>query len=263
MSTVMGTTSESNVIDVDIYARGEPGVGIEDVKFYYATSSSCTVKPPDSSFVSEFIQPEQGEYLWIKIEFIRTNGEEPYKGYTVAYFSIDGADGKDGGYYTPSVTENGTLSWIPSDPSLPPLPTANIQGPKGAVKFIYVPTLPAQGIEYDAFYMIPARSPTENKIYDEYFYNPDISHWEKLGEDLDAYYNKTQIDNKFSEFVATDTAINSSVDGTTYYLTGVNGIGNKSFYQTSINYNKDVITGKTTAKVDDEIITTNLFYSIG
>ena len=42
-----------------------------------------------------------------------------------------GADGEDGGYYTPSVAQDGTLSWTPSDPAMPAVPSANIKGPKG------------------------------------------------------------------------------------------------------------------------------------
>lgn len=42
-----------------------------------------------------------------------------------------GTDGEDGGYYTPSVAQDGTLSWTPSDPAMPAVPSANIKGPKG------------------------------------------------------------------------------------------------------------------------------------
>ena len=42
-----------------------------------------------------------------------------------------GEAGADGGYYTPSVAQDGTLSWTPSDPAMPDVPSANIKGPKG------------------------------------------------------------------------------------------------------------------------------------
>lgn len=42
-----------------------------------------------------------------------------------------GADGEDGGYYTPSVTTAGLLSWTPSKSDMPAVPSANIKGPKG------------------------------------------------------------------------------------------------------------------------------------
>lgn len=43
----------------------------------------------------------------------------------------EGVPGKDGGYYTPSVAEDGTLSWEASKEGMPEVPTSNIQGPKG------------------------------------------------------------------------------------------------------------------------------------
>lgn len=44
----------------------------------------------------------------------------------------DGAPGEDGGYYTPSVTADGTLSWDGSKPDMPPVQSANIKGSPGA-----------------------------------------------------------------------------------------------------------------------------------
>ena len=42
-----------------------------------------------------------------------------------------GADGEDGGYYTPSVNDDGNLSWTPSKADMPTVQGANIKGPKG------------------------------------------------------------------------------------------------------------------------------------
>lgn len=42
-----------------------------------------------------------------------------------------GAPGADGGYYTPSVSSAGLLSWNPSAPSMPSVPSVNIKGPAG------------------------------------------------------------------------------------------------------------------------------------
>lgn len=42
-----------------------------------------------------------------------------------------GADGEDGGYYTPSVADDGTLTWTPSDESMPQIEPVNIKGPQG------------------------------------------------------------------------------------------------------------------------------------
>ena len=42
-----------------------------------------------------------------------------------------GAPGKDGGYYTPSVDDEGDLTWTASDPSMPGVAGTNIKGPQG------------------------------------------------------------------------------------------------------------------------------------
>lgn len=42
-----------------------------------------------------------------------------------------GGTGTDGGYYRPSVSESGELSWTPSQSGMPAVPSANVRGPKG------------------------------------------------------------------------------------------------------------------------------------
>ena len=42
-----------------------------------------------------------------------------------------GGSGTNGGYYVPSVSESGQLSWEASDPDMPPVPSADIMGPQG------------------------------------------------------------------------------------------------------------------------------------
>lgn len=43
----------------------------------------------------------------------------------------DGKDGEDGGYYKPSVSEDGTLSWTPSKSDMPSVGSSNIKGADG------------------------------------------------------------------------------------------------------------------------------------
>lgn len=43
-----------------------------------------------------------------------------------------GEDGEDGGYYTPSVSADGVLSWAASKSDMPTIPPANIKGPQGS-----------------------------------------------------------------------------------------------------------------------------------
>lgn len=258
MSTVMGTTSGSNVIDVEVYARGENGVGIASTVIEYQASTSSTTVPT-GTWSTELVAPEQGQYLWTRVTSTYTNGSSVVS-YSISYFSIDGIDG---GWYTPAVAANGDLSWTPSKEGLPSVQTVNIRGPQGemgSVKFHYVQSLPTEDIENDAFYVMNAVSPTQYKFYDEYFYIN--SHWEKVGEDLSTYYNSTQIDTLFKDFVAQLIKINNVSANTTYYMTGVEGTGNKALYKSKIGYYEDA-QGHGTGTVDGVQITTGLFYSIG
>lgn len=43
----------------------------------------------------------------------------------------DGADGEDGGYYVPSVSESGDLTWTPTKTDMPEVASVNIKGDKG------------------------------------------------------------------------------------------------------------------------------------
>ena len=43
-----------------------------------------------------------------------------------------GTPGEDGGYYAPSVSPDGELTWTASKPDMPSIPAANIKGPAGA-----------------------------------------------------------------------------------------------------------------------------------
>lgn len=163
--TVMGNVlSVEGQLDVDIYARGEDGRGIVSNSTTYQVSESGTVVPT-GSWVSEMPEVPQGSYLWIRL--IQTfNDDTTYTSYSVAYFSVDGA------VFIPEVHENGDISWS-NEKGLPNPETRNIRGPQGepgTVKFYIVEELPTKDIESDAFYIIPAVTPTEHKRYDMYYY---------------------------------------------------------------------------------------------
>lgn len=51
--------------------------------------------------------------------------------------------GEDGGYYTPSVTDDGLLSWAPSKEDMPAVEDVNIKGPPGAPGYT-----PVKGTDY-------------------------------------------------------------------------------------------------------------------
>lgn len=77
----------------------------------------------------------------LKYKLIRIENREYYKQLEQDYIwellppweqnGSNGSDGKDGGYYTPSVDASGNLTWTPSDPSMPSVSSSNIKGPKG------------------------------------------------------------------------------------------------------------------------------------
>ena len=45
--------------------------------------------------------------------------------------TVNGGAGTPGGYYIPNVSEDGVLSWTATEETMPPVPSANIAGPKG------------------------------------------------------------------------------------------------------------------------------------
>lgn len=260
-STVMGNMlSTDNQIDVDVYARGEDGRGIYSTTVEYQASNDPTAVPAGTwSTVIPTVQ--QGQYLWTRITYLY-NDDTSMVSYSLAYFAIDGIDGENGATFTPSVNENGNISWT-NDKGLPNPQTVNIKGPKGdmgSVKFIYVAQLPTTNIDESAFYVINAASPTATKHYDEYFYIN--SGWEKLGDDLTAFYNKTQIDSMFTNFVATKIMVTAISEDTTYNLTGTDGTGSSDLYRSGIAYTKASTAARGTGTIDGDPITTGLFYSI-
>ena len=54
-----------------------------------------------------------------------------YKDTGEPYSGGSGEAGQDGGYYAPSVDDDGNLTWTPSKADMPPVEGANIKGPKG------------------------------------------------------------------------------------------------------------------------------------
>lgn len=72
-----------------------------------------------------------------------------------------------------------------------------------------VDTLPTEGIDTNGTYLVPAESPNENNLYDEYAYINGA--WEIIGSavevDLSSYYTKTETDNKFCTRTAADNIV--------------------------------------------------------
>ena len=105
----------------------------------------------------------------------------------------------DGATFTPSVSDNGDLSWT-NDKGKENPPTVNIAGPPGApgaVKMQVVDTLPDVG-ETDTIYLLKKDTPGEQNLYDEYVYT-ETTGWEHIGDtsvDLTDYYTKEETDEK-------------------------------------------------------------------
>lgn len=260
-STVMGNMlSLDNQIDVDVYARGEDGRGIYDQVVEFQASNDPT-SVPSGTWSTTVPIVQQGQYLWTRITFL-FNDQTTMVSYSISYFAVDGIDGENGATFTPSVDSAGNISWT-NDKGLPNPTTVNIKGPKGdmgSVKFYYVNVLPTTNIDESAFYVMNAANPTQIKKYDEYFYIN--SGWEKIGDDLSAFYNKTQIDSMFTNFVATKITVTAISEDTTYYLTGTDGTGSADLYRSGFTYSKATGAARGVGEIDGEQITTGLFYSI-
>lgn len=107
----------------------------------------------------------------------------------------------DGATFTPSVNDNGDLSWT-NDKGKENPPTVNIKGAKGdpgAVKMQVVDTLPQIG-DTDTIYLLKKDTPGEQNLYDEYVYT-ETSGWEHIGDtsvDLTDYYTKEETDERLN-----------------------------------------------------------------
>ena len=113
-SVMRDITLDSNIIDVDIYARGR---GVVETTTQYALGDSATTQP--TSWSNDFPTLIQGKFLWIKNTSTYSDNTT-YDAYFYTYLS------KDGGYYTPSVSDAGLLHWTPSITELPDVTDVNI-----------------------------------------------------------------------------------------------------------------------------------------
>ena len=138
MASVMGTTSASNVIDVDVYARGEDGVGIRKTELYFQLSDNGSTIPT-GTWLDTLPTPEQGKYLWVKTVFTYTNDSRK-ESYNVSYYAIDGEKGDTGDYYYPrfehTTSGNQVILWFDKNgiPGESSIEGGNVIGPAGAVK---------------------------------------------------------------------------------------------------------------------------------
>ena len=84
--------------------------------------------PGESGVLVSKIEPQDPEVkVWIKPD----GTEEEAGGSSGGGTGVPGNDGEDGGYYVPSVSEAGELSWQASKTDMPAVPAANVRGPAG------------------------------------------------------------------------------------------------------------------------------------
>ena len=87
MSTVMGNPT-NNKLDINVYAKGDPGVGIESTTIEFQVGVSPTIVPT-GTWSTSIVAPDPGEYLWTRTTFIYTNGITKIS-YNVSFFPNNG-----------------------------------------------------------------------------------------------------------------------------------------------------------------------------
>ena len=77
---------------------------------------------PDGGSDGQVLTKQGGKAVW---------ADPPAGGGGSGTPGAPGEPGEDGGYYIPHVSDNGDLSWTPSNPDMPVVPEANIKGKDG------------------------------------------------------------------------------------------------------------------------------------
>lgn len=117
--------------------KGDTGAGLS-ILGYYATEAALQAAVPSPTASSVYGVGSCAPYdiyVWdaINSEWKNNGAIQGAKGDTGAAGpqGPQGEAGEDGGYYTPSVSSNGNLTWTASKSGMPDAPAINIRGPKG------------------------------------------------------------------------------------------------------------------------------------
>ena len=180
-----------------------------------------------------------------------------------------------GGYYTPSVSDDGELTWQGSLPEMPAIPGANIKGPKGdkgdpglgvptpatsgAEK---VPTVNAAGTGYE---LTGPYAPLSAAIIETVKGNPAVCNdgvaWGFQG--LKVYGKSTQVVSTGAQLLPNEQIEEKTVNGVTFSLVG-NGAyhvyGTATADATAFSFEKvfDLLPGTYTMSVNPEIDTSKM-----
>ena len=101
--------------------------------------------------------------------------------------------GDDGGYYIPKVSNDGILSWVPSEPDMKPAEEASIQGPPGPQGETGIHVGPDEPIDKDVVVWIDTDAETADELATKEYVDQAVANV-KPEVDLSNYYTKTQVD---------------------------------------------------------------------
>ena len=101
--------------------------------------------------------------------------------------------GDDGGYYIPKVSNNGILSWVPSEPDMKPAEEASIIGPPGPQGETGIHVGPDEPVDKDVVVWIDTDAETADELATKQYVDEAVANV-KPEVDLSNYYTKTQVD---------------------------------------------------------------------
>ena len=116
-------------IRCDIYDRDEWDIWFAAAPYGAASKPAKTLKTwaaEEGAVRQPYPNPDTGTWwTWDAETGAYKDTGEPYSG------GGSGEAGQDGGYYAPSVDDDGNLTWTPSKDDMPQVEGANIKGPAG------------------------------------------------------------------------------------------------------------------------------------
>ena len=101
--------------------------------------------------------------------------------------------GDDGGYYIPKVSNDGILTWVPSEPDMKPAEEASIIGPPGPQGETGIHVGPDEPVDKDVVVWIDTDAETADELATKEYVDQAVANV-KPEVDLSNYYTKTQVD---------------------------------------------------------------------
>lgn len=101
--------------------------------------------------------------------------------------------GDDGGYYIPKVSNDGILTWVPSEPDMKPAEEASIIGPPGPQGETGIHVGPDEPVDKDVVVWIDTDAATADELATKEYVDQAVANV-KPEVDLSNYYTKTQVD---------------------------------------------------------------------